>query len=189
MTTNPSIREYFNTSNQPRDCSHWTGFRDIPSSLEVFDQGRKEHGEDLQLSENIVVGPYASRDDYLERHYQLLREDAVAPLRDVISELQVHPYIMEKESDNSAYMYEKVGLTGTRAAIHTHASVGLHHWTHFCQCWDSCSGHFLLEKGGQEGQLGAVEASTYRSNCRFNTSKGTIQVNLSRCCHCSAAFG
>jgi len=55
-----------------------------------------------------VVGPYKSKEDYLERHYTLLREDAVAPLRDVVSELQIHPHIMEKESDNSAYIYEKV---------------------------------------------------------------------------------
>jgi len=108
MTTNPSIREYFQASKQPADPSHWTGFREIPSSLEVFNQGRKGHEDDVELTETIVVGPYKSKEDYLERHYTLLREDAVAPLRDVVSELQIHPHIMEKESDNSAYIYEKV---------------------------------------------------------------------------------
>lgn len=107
MTLNLSIREYART-DQPADPSHWTGFREIPSSNEVFDAGRIQHGETLELTGNIVVGPYASTEEYLESHYKLLREDAVAPLRDVVSEVQVYPYLMEKESDNGAFIYEKV---------------------------------------------------------------------------------
>ncbi|KAF6225742.1 hypothetical protein HO133_009744 [Letharia lupina] len=119
-TLNLSIREYAKTAGQPADPSHWTGFREIPSPSEVFDEGRTEHGTTLELTENSVVGPYISKEDYLETHYRLLREDAVAPLRDVVSEIQVYPHIMEKESDNSAYIYEKVfiiGLTFANAGI------------------------------------------------------------------------
>ena len=74
----------------------------------MFKEGRKDHDENVELLENIIVGPYTSKEDYLERHYSLLREDAVAPLRDVVSELQLTPRILEKDSDNSAYIYEKV---------------------------------------------------------------------------------
>ena len=108
VTLNLSIREYAKTTDQPADLSHWTGFREIPSSSEVFDEGRTEHGTTLELTENTVVGPYTSKEEYLESHYRLLREDAVAPLRDVVSELQVYPQLLEKDSENGAYIYEKV---------------------------------------------------------------------------------
>ena len=110
VTLNLSIREYAKNANQPADQSHWTAFRDIPFPNEVFDADRSEHGTALELAENTVVGPYLSKQEYLETHYRLLREDAVAPLRDVVSEIQVYPQIMEKDSDNGAYIYEKVLL-------------------------------------------------------------------------------
>lgn len=105
---NLSIREYAKTASQPADLSHWIGLREIPSPDEVFDEGRTEHSTTLELTENTVVGPYISKEDYLESHYRLLREDAVAPLRDVVSEVQYFPQLLEKDSDNGAYIYEKV---------------------------------------------------------------------------------
>lgn len=111
MTLNLRIREYARGDDHG-DQTHWTGFREVPSPSEVFDEGRTDHGTTLELTENTVVGPYLSREDYLEIHYRLLREDAVAPLRDVVSEIQFYPQLMEKDSDNGAYIYEKVFLTG-----------------------------------------------------------------------------
>ena len=77
-TLNLSIREYAKAAEQPADSSHWTAFREIPSSNEVFDRGRTEHDTALELAENTIVGPYTSKEEYLETHYRLLREDAVA---------------------------------------------------------------------------------------------------------------
>lgn len=108
LTTNLSIRKYVKVFDQPVDSSDWTTFREVPSSCEIFDEGRTEHTEAVEVHENIVVGPYGSKSDYLARQYSLLREDAVAPLRDVVSEVQAYPRMMESESDNSAYVYEKV---------------------------------------------------------------------------------
>ena len=112
MTTNLSIRKYVKTFDRPVDSSSWTTFRDIPSSNEIFTPNRADHEDNLEVYENIVVGPYSSKEDYLERHYSLLREDAVAPLRDVVSEIQMYPRLMESESENSAHVYEKVFITG-----------------------------------------------------------------------------
>lgn len=111
MTLNRRIREYA-IAGQPTDPSHWTGFREVPSPSEVFDEGRMEHSTTIEIARNTVVGPYISKEDYLETHYSLLREDAVAPLRDVVSEMQVYPHLMEKDSDNNAHIYEKVFITG-----------------------------------------------------------------------------
>ncbi len=112
MSLNLSIRRYVKTAEAKADPAHWTGFREIPTSAEIFDEGRKQHEDAVEIDENIVAGPYPSREDYLQRHYLLLREDGLAPLRDVISEVQVSPYMMEKDSENNAYIYERVYLTG-----------------------------------------------------------------------------
>ena len=132
LTTNLSIRKYVKVFDQPVDSSDWTTFREIPSSCEIFDEGRTEHTEAVEVHENIVVGPYGSKSDYLERQYSLLREDAVAPLRDVVSEVQAYPRMMESESDNSAYIYEKVSRNiQLREAIAEHSTgLGLHNRLH-----------------------------------------------------------
>lgn len=156
MTLNLSIREYVKAADLPVDQSHWTGFREIPSSKEVFDQGRTEHDTTLELPENIVVGPYPSKEDYLERHYSLLREDAVAPLRDVISEIQVYPRIMEKDSENGAYIYEKVRHNKPQDTVDYLSQAGIHYRPHFCQCGHRCSHHLLLETYWEKGKLGAI---------------------------------
>ena len=140
MTTNLSIRKYVKIFDQPVDCSDWTTFREIPSSHEIFDQGRTEHTEAVEVHENIVVGPYSSKSDYLERQYSLLREDAVAPLRDVVSEVQAYPRMMESESDNSAYVYEKVSQNNQSIGAVTENSIrlGLHNRLYLCQSRDCC---------------------------------------------------
>ena len=112
MVLDKSIREYVKALDHAMDRSHWTGFRDIPSSEEVFDSGRQDHDQPVDVLQNIVIGPYESKDDYLERHYSLLREDAVAPLRDAVSEVQDFPPMMEQNSKNGACIYEKGFITG-----------------------------------------------------------------------------
>ena len=140
MTTNLSIRKYVKIFDQPVDSSDWTTFREIPSSHEIFDQGRTEHTEAVEVHENIVVGPYSSKSDYLERQYSLLREDAVAPLRDVVSEVQAYHRMMESESDNSAYIYEKVSQNNQSIGAVTENSIrlGFHNRLYLCQSWDCC---------------------------------------------------
>lgn len=110
MVVNQSIRQYVKTFDRPVNLLHWTGYRDIPSAEEIFDSGNRNLKEDVLVPDNTVVGPYESREDYLERHYALLREDAVAPLRSVVSEVQEYPLLEERESDTNANIYEKVGI-------------------------------------------------------------------------------
>ena len=74
----------------------------------------------MELDCNIIVGPYSSVGNYLERHYRLLREDALSPLRDVISEIQIRPHMLERDSQNDAFIYERAYITG-----YTFASSGL----------------------------------------------------------------
>ena len=185
VTLNPRIREYAKFADQPADLSHWTGFREIPSSGEVFDEGRKEHSTPLEVNENTVVGPYVSKEDYLESHYRLLREDAVAPLRDVVSEIQELPHLMERESENSAYIYEKVPQTDCTSCSIFSLWLGLHYWPDVRQCWNCSPCHLLLEADREKGQLGAVETFAYRCSVGAYSGKRYVSVCLS-CSHSSS---
>ena len=49
----------------------------MPKATELWNEGRVGHDVPVELEPNQVAGPYSSIDDYLERHYMLLREDAV----------------------------------------------------------------------------------------------------------------
>ena len=109
FVTPQSIRAYVKTFDKPVDLSHWSGFRDIPSTEEI-----NNPDEEQEFPTNIVVGPYESKDDYLERHYTLLREDVVAPLRAAVDDVRAYPQIEERERDCRAFLYEKVRTTQSR---------------------------------------------------------------------------
>lgn len=79
MTLNSSIRNYVRDKTKSSDPSlAWTSLPEIPTATEIWTPADKsdEYNEDLVLQENIVVGPYESKEQYLECHYSLLREDA-----------------------------------------------------------------------------------------------------------------
>lgn len=189
VTLNLSIREYAKTADQPTNLSLWTSFREIPSPSEVFDEGRKDHGTTVEIPQNTVIGPYISKEDYLESHYRLLREDAVAPLRDVVSEIQVYPHLVEKDSDNNAYIYEKVTQIDWTACGICSLWSGLYHWPDVRQCRSCSPCHLLLETDREESQLGAVKTVTDRCNSGADSSKGYVCNHLS-CSHSrSKTFG
>lgn len=107
MTKNRSIREYVSLEYQPHDPASWLGKPEIPSPKELNGDGDDPEAE-IEIPVNNVAGPWQSITDYLSGHYRLLREDAVAPLRNVVSELRVETDIMEKDSQENASIYEKV---------------------------------------------------------------------------------
>ena len=108
MKLNQSIRNYVRGADSTGNESHWSGLREVPVAAEVWSSGRQGHDDPVELEPNTVAGPYPSVGNYIERHYMLLREDAVAPLRDAISEVQAYPHLLEKDSRESAYVYERV---------------------------------------------------------------------------------
>lgn len=67
-----------------------------------------EAEEEVEVPANQVVGPWESKRRYLSDNYALLREDAVTPLRNVVSEMKAEPRVLEKDSVEHSYIYEKV---------------------------------------------------------------------------------
>lgn len=107
MTKNRSIREYVSFELQYHDPSSWLGRPEIPSAKELNGDGEDAEAE-IEIPVNNISAPWQSTMEYLGGHYRLLREDAVAPLRNVISELRAEAGIMEKDSQENASIYEKV---------------------------------------------------------------------------------
>ena len=104
------IDKYVKTS-LPSDHA-WTLRPEIPSPAEIVSGDDEDEDNEVSVPCNKLVDAWASREEYLEAQYQLLREDAISPLRDAVSEIRAEPYIEEKHSQENAAIYERVSVVG-----------------------------------------------------------------------------
>lgn len=58
-----------------------------------------------------IEGPYDNTEDYLRTEYELLREDALRPLREVVAEVRKDPYKEEARYEKNVGIYEPVYIT------------------------------------------------------------------------------
>ncbi|KAI9828223.1 MAG: hypothetical protein M1819_004583 [Sarea resinae] len=121
VPANQSIREYEWSSNDAGNATTWLSQREIPSSAEIMDrkdftdpdeENEEEDGE-VELSGNIVDAPWDSKEQYLNSHYELLREDAVAPLREAVAEFRKNPSMSESKD---LCIYDNVHIVGVTFA-------------------------------------------------------------------------
>lgn len=106
-----TIRDYVKgfRNIEASNPSSWLSKSEIPSSVEINGEGQDTvQDEPVAVPVNKVVGQWDSKEEYLNGHYLLLREDAISPLRNVVSELRNEPNIMECDSQENASIYEKV---------------------------------------------------------------------------------
>ena len=109
LTLDLSIREYEKAIQDAANLPSWCQQREIPTPQEIRgDLGCNGEDDEVEVPVNEVSKPWPSKEEYLEAHYGLLREEAVAPLRNVVSELLAEPQIEEKHSQENAAIYEKV---------------------------------------------------------------------------------
>ncbi len=165
MRVNPAIREYQKIADEPCNHDHWSGFREVPAAAEVWSAGRQGHDDPVELEPNVVAGPYTSIGDYLERHYLLLREDAVAPLRNAVSEVQAYPHILERDSREDAYVYERVSGSLSSTFFKILTQTGVLYGLYIHQFWHSGSCFLQSQAIGQKSQLGTVQTVTYWQYC------------------------
>lgn len=102
IPVNQDVKAYFAEtvldSSQP-----WLLSPEIPSPDEIMGAGSET--EFVDLLPNRIVGPWNSKNEYLKAHYELLREDSVAPLRDAVAYFREDP---EMQDTNIVSIYEKV---------------------------------------------------------------------------------
>lgn len=103
---NRDIRKYFVDARRSYDDEEeWISKPVFPSSEEVAGTESSSADDCVDLIPNNVVGPWVSKDVYLKSHYDLLREDAVAPLRDAVAYVREDPTMMDSQT---VAVYEKV---------------------------------------------------------------------------------
>ncbi|KAJ4374767.1 hypothetical protein N0V83_001843 [Neocucurbitaria cava] len=118
---NNDVREYFELSKKPVKGGAWLDQPEIPSPSEILREKTGSSSTEqadalIELDEKIrphkVDGAYESNEDYLRTKYELLREDAVRPLREAIDEIRADPFKDEAEyKDQSIGIYDPVYLT------------------------------------------------------------------------------
>lgn len=110
VEVNPAIRDYWKEAKSEDPTGHevWVSKSEIPSSEEILGTDLPEDDEDcVELMPNRIDGPWPSKNSYLRAHYELLREDSVAPLRDAVAYVKEEPRMMDSKNVS---IYEKVCL-------------------------------------------------------------------------------
>lgn len=107
MAASQPIPDYLRQVRQigDPDPSSWLNKTEIPSSAEINDT---DDEFEIPIPVNKVAGQWGDRQEYLRSHHLLLREDAVSPLRNAVSEVRNEPHITEQDSQEDAAIYEKV---------------------------------------------------------------------------------
>jgi helicase required for RNAi-mediated heterochromatin assembly 1 len=124
--TEPIIKvlvDHINRDYERNDDVHnWQKLPEIPTALEIlgplkrprddyFSEGDSvRDSKDIHqanLPHNIIDRPWDSIGDYIGAHYQLLREDAIAPLRQAVSLYRSQP-TMKDNQDLSIYTHASI---------------------------------------------------------------------------------
>jgi helicase required for RNAi-mediated heterochromatin assembly 1 len=117
--TNNDIREYFQLAKKSVNGGAWLDKPEIPSPSEVLHVPSAFNTSNdalIEVDENIrphkIEGAYEDNEDYLRTKYELLREDAVRPLREAIDEIRAEPFKDEDEYNNQSIgIYDPVYIT------------------------------------------------------------------------------
>ncbi|RMY70084.1 hypothetical protein D0863_06021 [Hortaea werneckii] len=116
---NPRIREYFMDAAKTTSDSVWTRRPEIPTSAEMLDEepGNSSSTSDIiEMVPNKRHGAWESKEAYLSAHYELLREDAVKPLRDAVGVVRANPSADENALPGAIGIYEKVHVCAFTAS-------------------------------------------------------------------------
>jgi hypothetical protein len=102
---NLGIRAYTHTADDimKSSLSGWLCQPEVPTSAEILLAGDSE----VVIPANKIDGAWKNKDKYLKAHYNLLREDAVSPLRDAVDLFLRAPEMMEN-GNKVVSIYEKV---------------------------------------------------------------------------------
>jgi helicase required for RNAi-mediated heterochromatin assembly 1 len=120
------VREYVQKQRQAADAKSWLSRPELPSTNEVMDipEGWEMTDPDdgtIILEPNKAFGPWDDKEHYLSTHYELLREEAVRPLREAVAFIRASPEATEAINNGKGIgIYDKVHITG-----HTYSKRGL----------------------------------------------------------------
>ena len=100
---NLDIRRYFDHRDVPDiETNHWLKIPDVPTAKEILFTGR------VDVPANTIRGAWPNKQVYLRDHHDLLREDAISPLRALVAEIRANPSLTEKDMKETGGIYEAV---------------------------------------------------------------------------------
>ncbi|TVY75609.1 Helicase required for RNAi-mediated heterochromatin assembly [Lachnellula suecica] len=121
-----ALRDHINKEYQAGNYEEeWRNLPEVPSTSEIWSakdpvsetrpppeawnayQAEPVYSE--TLPHNNIEGAWSSKADYLSAHYQIIREDEIAPLRKSVAAFKTHPYMIE---DNETHIYTHVTMKG-----------------------------------------------------------------------------
>jgi helicase required for RNAi-mediated heterochromatin assembly 1 len=102
---NKNIRSYCweSSRNLVTAEERWLQKPDLPTTSEIL--GNDDPNENVFLAPNKISGPWPSKQDYLRTQYNLIREDAIAPLRDAVAIVRDSPHM---DDTGRISIYQKV---------------------------------------------------------------------------------
>lgn len=96
-------RKYFQAQQKIAEdnVGEWQSLPEIPTSDEIA----LNDSQTMMIPANKVKGKWKSKEKYLRSHYELLREDSIAPIRDAVDVVRKNPEMMDNKD---VAIYEKV---------------------------------------------------------------------------------
>ncbi|KAK7551475.1 hypothetical protein IWX49DRAFT_534115 [Phyllosticta citricarpa] len=169
-----AIQQYISDSRLPVNTSSWLSKPDIPNSDEILDESQGEV-ELVPLYQNKVEGAWNGKEEYLESHFELLREDAILPLRQAVGRIRRDPWHKEEEYGTSVGLYEKVHIVGVKFA-----GRGLAVKVEFSLCRAGKRVHWAQSKRLLSGSLVALttEDDKFQTICKMATIAARPQEGL-----------
>ncbi|KAK7712999.1 hypothetical protein SLS57_007560 [Botryosphaeria dothidea] len=105
-----AISRYVAEAHLPVNSESWLARPEIPTASEILDTETCE--ETVSILPNKIDGAWNSKEEYLESHYELLREDTIRPLREAIGRIRNKSWATESEYGNTVGLYSNVRIVG-----------------------------------------------------------------------------
>ena len=102
---NKQVREYVYNDQIPTDAGIWITSREVPTSREIGGHPGTTEGDAVSIPSNKIHKPWRTRESYFMSHYELLKEDTVAPLRGAVAKVKNNK---DKKDDQQICVYENV---------------------------------------------------------------------------------
>lgn len=133
---NGDIAAYYEDAKKPvASAGNWVNKPEMPTPAELlancqigFEIGEKMIDLTEELRPNKTEGAYENNEEYLGTQYELLREDALRPLRRAVEEVRKDPWRNESDYPPSSGIgiYEPVSFKLLESSVAAYCGPG--HW-------------------------------------------------------------
>jgi hypothetical protein len=184
------IRKYVQKSQKLDPKERWLSYPEIPAAKEILGLTSAINQEEGQIDivPNQIDGPWASREDYLGAHCELLREDSVALLRDTVAYVKEDPTLTDT---HETCVYDKVRnvILILGFMLETKCLTGLYHGNNIFQQGSRHKSVFLYCPRREEYCVGILQSVNCWVYGCIVASRRLFQNPVSRCGRGGSSLG